>query len=140
MADPGVRENPSMEEILASIRRIVSEESGAHAKGDDVLDLTRVVDAEGNVVALESAASGPPIPRPDTPLVSPSVEAEVARALRRADPNAPPADTGDRAVEDHLRAMLRPMLREWLDTHLPGIVERLVQGEIARIARRPGAG
>ena len=125
---------------MASIRRIVSEESSAPAKSDDVLDLTRVVDAEGNVVALESAASGPPIPRPDAPLVSPSVEAEVARALRRAGPDAPTADTGDRAVEDHLRAMLRPMLREWLDTHLPGIVERLVQGEIARIARRPGAG
>lgn len=125
---------------MASIRRIVSEESGAPAKGDDVLDLTRVVDAEGNVVALESAASGPPIPWPDTPMVSPSVEAGVTRALRRADRDAPPADTDDRAVEDHLREILRPMLREWLDTHLPGIVERLVQGEIARIARRAGSG
>ena len=128
-----------MEEILASIRRIVVEESGAPAGDDDVLDLTDTVDAKGNVVALESAASEPPPspgplpPWPDTPLVSPSVEADVAQTLRRAGPD-------DRAIEDHLRAMLRPMLREWLDTHLPGIVERLVQGEIARIARRSGPG
>ena len=136
-----------MEEILASIRRIVVEESDAPARDDDVLDLTDVVDAEGNVVARESAASGPlpsagpPPPWPDTPLVSPSVEAEVARAFRRAGPDAPPpADADDRVIEDHLRAMLQPMLREWLDKHLPGIVERLVQGEIARIARRSGPG
>lgn len=132
---------------MASIREIVSEERSAPARDDDVLDLTDVVDEKGNVIALESAASGqpaspaPPIPWPDAPLVSPSVKAEVARALRRADPDAPPpAGADDRAIEDHLRAMLRPMLREWLDTHLPGIVERLVQGEIARIARRPGSG
>ena len=31
--------------------------------------------------------------------------------------------------------MLRPMLQEWLDNNLPSLVERLVRGEIERIAR-----
>ena len=34
------------------------------------------------------------------------------------------------------REMLQPMLRHWLDTHLPNIVERLVREEIERVARR----
>jgi cell pole-organizing protein PopZ len=31
--------------------------------------------------------------------------------------------------------MLRPMLKEWLDDHLPDVVERLVRAEIERVAR-----
>jgi cell pole-organizing protein PopZ len=31
--------------------------------------------------------------------------------------------------------MLRPMLKAWLDDHLPAIVERLVSAEIERVAR-----
>jgi cell pole-organizing protein PopZ len=34
-----------------------------------------------------------------------------------------------------LRDMLRPMLKEWLDQNLPSVVERLVEVEIARMAR-----
>ena len=32
--------------------------------------------------------------------------------------------------------MLQPMLKEWLDQHLPEIVEELVTREIARITGR----
>ncbi|RYE53999.1 MAG: DUF2497 domain-containing protein, partial [Rhizobiaceae bacterium] len=31
--------------------------------------------------------------------------------------------------------MLRPMLKEWLDENLPSVVERMVEKEIARVAR-----
>jgi cell pole-organizing protein PopZ len=34
--------------------------------------------------------------------------------------------------------MLRPMLAEWLDQHLPAMVDRLVAAEITRIARKKG--
>jgi len=33
--------------------------------------------------------------------------------------------------------LLRGMLREWLDSNLPNIVERLVREEIERVVRRP---
>ncbi len=40
-----------------------------------------------------------------------------------------------RSLEDVVAEMLRPMLREWMDSHLPNIVERLVRTEIERVAR-----
>ena len=40
-----------------------------------------------------------------------------------------------RTLEDLVVEMLRPMLREWLDDNLPGMVERLVRAEIERVAR-----
>ena len=38
-------------------------------------------------------------------------------------------------VEAKTEAILRPMLREWLDENLPTLVERLVREEIERVAR-----
>jgi cell pole-organizing protein PopZ len=31
---------------------------------------------------------------------------------------------------------MRPMIKEWLDAHLPGLVERLVAREITRVSGR----
>lgn len=42
--------------------------------------------------------------------------------------------SGETSLESLAREMLRPMLAEWLDKNLPGMVERMVQAEIARIA------
>jgi uncharacterized protein len=33
---------------------------------------------------------------------------------------------------------MRPLLKLWLDAHLPELVERVVRAEIARIAERTG--
>ena len=38
-------------------------------------------------------------------------------------------------LEDVVRETLRPMLKSWLDEHLPSLVERMVQAEIERVAR-----
>ena len=43
-----------------------------------------------------------------------------------------------KTIEDLVKEMLEPLLRQWLDANLPGIVERLVQEEIERVARRSG--
>ncbi|MGA9867340.1 MAG: DUF2497 domain-containing protein, partial [Acetobacteraceae bacterium] len=39
-------------------------------------------------------------------------------------------------IEDLVRAELRLLLKEWLDTHLPPMVERLVRVEIERVVGR----
>ena len=39
-----------------------------------------------------------------------------------------------------LYALMGSMLRDWLDVHLQGIVERLVRREVERIARRAELG
>ena len=38
-------------------------------------------------------------------------------------------------AENMTREILRPMLKSWLDEHLPSLVERLVRAEIQRVAR-----
>ena len=47
-----------------------------------------------------------------------------------------PEMPGSDSLEGLVREMLRPMLREWLDAQLPGIVESMVAREIARISGR----
>jgi cell pole-organizing protein PopZ len=41
-----------------------------------------------------------------------------------------------RTLEDVVRELLRPLLKEWLDENLPAIVEEKVQAEVERISRR----
>jgi len=43
---------------------------------------------------------------------------------------------GERSIEDMTQDLLRGMLKNWLDAHLPNLVERLVREEIERVARR----
>lgn len=41
-----------------------------------------------------------------------------------------------RPVEELVMEQLKPMLREWLDEHLPTIVERIVEREVRYLSRR----
>lgn len=60
----------------------------------------------------------------------------LAALAMLSEPSAPPqiVRSGETSLEGLVREMLRPMLAQWLDTHLPEMVERLVKAEIARIA------
>ncbi|MEC8534621.1 MAG: DUF2497 domain-containing protein [Pseudomonadota bacterium] len=57
-------------------------------------------------------------------------------------PEAAPAPAGGdmsfvsgNTVEAMVAEMLRPLLKDWLDNNLPGIVQAAVQREVERIAR-----
>jgi cell pole-organizing protein PopZ len=126
--------DPSMEEILASIKRVIAEDGrtgGAAAARprraspepavpeEDVLELDDpVTDASGLLSTDAAAASRERL-------------AALSALRQRAEM---PADTG--ALEAVVREMLKPMLKEWLDEHLPQIVEELVSREVARITGR----
>lgn len=43
---------------------------------------------------------------------------------------------GGPTIEDLVREEVRPLLKDWLDTHLPPLVERLVRNEIERLITR----
>lgn len=43
---------------------------------------------------------------------------------------------GGVTLEDIVKEMLHPMLREWMDDNLPPMVERIVQKELEKLARR----
>ena len=62
--------------------------------------------------------------------------AKLSQALQRTPEEVSVADGSGRTVEQFVEDIARPMLKEWLDDHLPAIVERLVQKEIQKISRR----
>ena len=49
---------------------------------------------------------------------------------------SPAMGAGGKTIEDLVKEMLRPMLKDWIDRSLPPMVERLVEREIARLTRR----
>lgn len=67
------------------------------------------------------------------PLLSPVAQASVTSAFGAL--TASMQAQNPSIVEEAVRDMLRPMLKEWLDQNLPTIVERLVRAEIERVAR-----
>jgi hypothetical protein len=66
-------------------------------------------------------------------LMSPRTDTEVSASFERLTKAMVKGDAEglDAAVED----VLRPMLKQWLDSNLPQMVERLVREEIERVAR-----
>ena len=43
---------------------------------------------------------------------------------------------GGVSLEDIVREEIRPLLKSWLDSHLPSLVERIVRAEIERVIDR----
>ncbi len=62
--------------------------------------------------------------------------AKLSEAYQRTPAEELVADDSGRTVEQFVEDMIRPLLKDWLDEHLPSIVDRLVQKEIQKIARR----
>ena len=66
-----------------------------------------------------------------------SAFAGLASSLRKPEPMETSTPSGP-TLDELARALLRPMLKEWLDANLPGIVEAQVRKEVERIARNAG--
>lgn len=180
-------QEPSMEEILSSIRKIIaSDEEEAKAEktaaqgparsvteeSDEVLELTEVVPADGGekwperaaaaehdrpqprgqAEAAEETRRSEAVERPNVPqramampgesLVSEEAAsaataafAKLARSLGREQPSPMIPDSG-KSIEVFLAELLRPLLKEWLDHNLPMIVERVVEQEVKKLAKR----
>ena len=140
MQSPG--REPSMEDILASIKKVIAEEkelrSGARPAdpaAEDVLPEEET--AEEDVLELDEPLA------PATDLGPPLVDEQVAGLSRQALEQLQtvaatiPAAPQVNPLEDMVREMLRPMLKQWLDEHLPQMVEEHVKREISRITGRP---
>ena len=59
-----------------------------------------------------------------------ALAAAVDTHRRAVDPSI-----GPRTIEDLVKDVMRPMIREWLDDNLPSLVERMVGREIERMTR-----
>jgi uncharacterized protein len=156
-ADGGAGE-PSMDEILASIRRILKAEEPqdeadcAVDPEDEILVLSAAMEAKPADIAV------PPAPPQDAPrngpemeqamdeqkqsmagLVSETATAEITSALGRVrDVSLERSAAVGRGVtlEELVREEIRPVLKAWLDAQLPGLVERIVRAEIERVIDR----
>ena len=131
-------EEPSMEDILASIRRIVSEEE-EEAQAEEEMAATVAAEPEPapepspppmeDVLQLKPDMVAPEIMSAQTAQASTDVLAELARVILDRRDLAISSDR-DLTIEGMVREMLKPILREWLDRNLPYIIERLVKKEI----------
>ena len=130
------RSEPSMDEILSSIKRIIADDDrsrpatkrakSAAREEEEVLELTtaaenaisedRLLD-DGKAQNLRHSFSALQT------LSEPGVAPQIVRS-------------GETSLEGLTRELLRPMLKDWLDTHLPPIVEAMVEREITRITKK----
>ena len=177
-----------MEEILASIRRIISEDEAptdahpeaapaalqavepaadpfAQAEDEEVLELNQPYEPEPEpeahdepefASAMDDIEAAPrPEPEPsyasfDAPPASPasaparaawwtnSTAYTVASAFANIGLNVAMPREG-RTLEDLVRELMFPLLRDWLNQNLPGIVEAQVRAEVDRLSRLRGA-
>ncbi len=145
--------DPSMDEILASIRRILNEDALPASEpppathGVLMLDSSMLVNEDPMTAEAaphpDSAASIPAATSYEPPahLVAPEAAAaasssvgELVRTL--ASSRSTSVSRDGPTIEDLVRDEIRPVLKTWLDQHLPPIVERLVRVEIERVISR----
>ena len=129
---------PSMEDILASIKRVIAEEKEVRAAVPPLLP--EQAPEEEDVLELGPAMEAAPSPPVD--LGPPLMEEGVADTSRqKLEALASVAATAPapalNPMEELVREMLRPILKQWLDDHLPNIVDEHVKREIQRITGRP---
>ncbi|MCJ7420661.1 DUF2497 domain-containing protein [Sphingomicrobium astaxanthinifaciens] len=138
-----------MEDILASIKKVIAEEDAPREpqerrakravtlaaepeEEDDVLDLS-------NAEAPAGAGHDPAAPPAEAANLMAEDAAGSTRSrleeLANVAANAPPGANVN-PLEEVVRDMLRPMLKQWLDERLPGIVDEHVRREISRITGR----
>jgi uncharacterized protein len=146
---------PSMEDILSSIKKIIAEDSTA-ALSPRVRPVPRLSTPKADAHPLTApvlAAAALPVIEPieeeeileltadHAPDESDLVSEETLEDSRSAfgalvQPAEKPAVTGTDTIEGLVRDMLRPMLKEWLDTNLADIVKATVEREVARVSGR----
>ena len=192
MTENQSEQEPSIEEILASIRQIISDDDEEVAadseesapepeeevavadpirhENNDVLELTEddlaeepepapvsVPDEEMEVEMVDSAPALPAKEDIDADLQAIREQAEVEKntvpseilssavqasamsslsKLTKAMPIERSRSYDGVTLEDIVRELLHPMLREWMDDNLPRMVERIVQKELEKLARR----
>jgi cell pole-organizing protein PopZ len=130
------RSEPSMDEILSSIKRIIADDDrsrpatkrakSAAREEEEVLELTT---ADQNAIAEDRLLDDSK---------AQNLRHSFSALQTLSEPGAAPqiVRSGETSLEGLTRELLRPMLKDWLDTHLPPIVEAMVEREITRITKK----
>ena len=156
-------DEPSVEEILDSIKKVIARDSMSHAaapqrrrgliaggadpsgpdEAEDVLELGAGLEEDLIIeddAGLDAVYGEEPGEDEDEGLIADATRSAMqqnfAALTMLSKPGKQPqiVRQGETSLEGLVRDMLRPMLSKWLDENLPGMVEDLVKAEIARIA------
>lgn len=136
------RNEPSMDEILSSIKRIIADDdrirpatkrSPKAAVSEDEEAILELTDVETEETA---AIDGEDVLLDDNKAQSLRHSFSALQTL--SEPGVAPqiVRSGETSLESLTRDLLRPMLKDWLDTNLPPIVEAMVDREITRITKK----
>ena len=163
MHQPG---EPSVEEILESIKKVIARESGplgaaprrrasaesiepaAPDEAEEILELDEAAmlslseqelaerEDESDERFAEAQADHEPVAPLTGNATASAMRDNFAALAMLSQPGRQPqiVRSGETSLEGLTRELLRPMLAQWLDQHLPPMVEELVKAEIARIA------
>ncbi len=144
------QKEPSMEEILSSIRRILSNEEidgnvlnktqQDVSDGDFSAHPPQVVElTEDMMIQNQNTDMPQPTEQTNDALISePTVQAtvdslsELTKVIEQEKEQIQP----ETSLEAVVRSVLKPYLKEWLNAHLPEIVEKVVQREVRRVIDR----
>ena len=116
----------SMEEILSSIRKILSTEENGNVK-EQTIELTPQMRVDETPRAEETSA----LVDEGVAQVSMKKMTHLAQVVSE---ETAEKTTPETSLEGLVRSILAPYLKEWLDANLPALVERVVQKEVRRIA------
>lgn len=151
---------PSMEDILSSIKRIIAEDGDggqpararraprvattASVPRDEDEDRPEVLELSDLAPVADADDAFEPEPADEPPLKEQIVSQDALASSRgslnaltrmiakpEAEAAAPAGDA--KSMDAFVADLLRPLLREWLDANLPELVEAMVAKEIARI-------
>ena len=141
MQSPG--REPSMEDILASIKKVIAEEkelrTAVHPEARPESEDSLPEDGAEEEEVLELVEPLAPPVDLGPPLIDQSVAESSRNSLESLSTLAatiPPAPAVN-PLEEMVREMLKPILKQWLDEHLPKVVDEHVKREITRITGRP---
>ncbi len=135
---------PSMEDILASIKKVIAEEKEMRTserplevEDEPLPEDNSAEESEVDILELDEPLAPPVDLGP--PLLDENAIGHSREALEQLSTIAAsvPAAAQVNPLEDMVREMLKPILKQWLDEHLPGLVDEHVKREITRITGRP---
>lgn len=138
----------SVEDILASIKRVIARDAPlppaaavppaapapVPARDPDPVEPADAEEASEVLALAENAAPFDLDPAERAPLTSDATDDALRASFSQLTAIAGLTQDGGASLDDVVQRALRPLLAQWLDAHLPALVERLVREEIARIA------
>lgn len=142
---------PSVEEILESIKKVIARDNRAEAQNraesqtrPRTEPVQRVAPRQAEVLELTEPAMELDDDCDSEGLLADAATASMRESLAAlsmlAQPGMAPqiVRSGETSLEGLTRELLKPMLADWLEKNLPAMVEKMVSAEIARIAGKRG--